>query len=143
MQPKLYTVALLALVSANLARSQPTAQSAAGQSTTQTIYDDVRGNISAAADTIFPNQTATTPSSKTNLGLPSTCLDTEDKSGLLCYPKCPSDGHQWTGSGPVCWYKTDSFPYFIVQGRGAGHPLRCPSDQESFRGFGCYSTSPA
>ncbi|CAL8461124.1 g655 [Coccomyxa elongata] len=74
-----------------------------------------------------------------NLGLPSTCLDTEDKSGLLCYPKCPSDGHQWAGRGPVCWSKTMYFPYFAALGRGAGHPLRCPSDQEySVVGAGCF-----
>ena len=148
MQPKLHIVALLSLLSVDLACSQPTAQSAAGQdgstltSTTQTIYDDVRGNISAVADSIFPNQTDSTPSPETNLGMPNTCLNTEDKSGLLCYPKCPNDGHEWTGSGPLCWCKTESFPYFIVQGRGVGHPLRCPSDQE-FSGFGCYSPCPA
>lgn len=74
-----------------------------------------------------------------NLGLPSTCQDTEDKSGLLCYPKCPSDGHQWAGRGPACWSKTMYFPYFAAMGRGAGHPLRCPSDQEySTVGAGCF-----
>ena len=74
-----------------------------------------------------------------NLGLPSTCLDTEDKSGLLCYPKCPSDGHKWTGEGPVCWSKTMYFPHFAALGRGAGHTLRCPSDQEySTLGAGCF-----
>ena len=74
-----------------------------------------------------------------NLGLPSTCLDTEDKSGLLCYPKCPADGHQWAGRGPVCWSKTMYFPYFAAMGRGAGHPLQCPSDQEySVVGAGCF-----
>lgn len=30
----------------------------------------------------------------------STCPATEDKNGLLCYPKCQSG---YTGVGPVCW----------------------------------------
>ena len=30
----------------------------------------------------------------------STCLENEDKNGLLCYPKCRAGFH---GVGPVCW----------------------------------------
>ena len=149
MQSKLHVVALLALVSVDLACSQPTAQT--WQNGT-TIYGDVQKDVSAIVGSISPNQTdaTTSPTLEKNLSMPSTCLDTEDKSGMLCYPKCPNDGHQWTGSGPVCWSKLDSFPYFTVQGRGAGLPLRCPSGQEFSvsivalgQDAGCYSSCPA
>ena len=77
---------------------------------------------------------------------PNTCLDTEDKSGRLCYPKCPNDGHNWVGRGPWCWSDTDSFPYFTVVTRGYGHVLRCASDLESLGAWemwNCYLPCPA
>ncbi|CAK0767012.1 hypothetical protein CVIRNUC_003418 [Coccomyxa viridis] len=110
----------------------------------------ISGNATDATTQISANATNTTtqtlnmPSDaysykRDNQGLPSTCLDGEDKSAGLCYPKCPSDGNQWVGRGPVCWSKTPYFPNFAAWGRGVGRPMRCPSGQEySIAGVGCF-----
>ena len=110
-------------------------------------------NVTDAATNILPNATnaanTTAPTynlpkdaysyKRFNQGLPNTCQDNEDKSAGLCYPKCPSDGNQWAGRGPVCWSKQPYFPNFAAWGRGVGRPMRCPSGQEySAAGVGCF-----
>jgi hypothetical protein len=60
--------------------------------------------------------------------IPDQCPEGEERSGLLCYPKC-QDGY--TGIGPVCWqdcpnnFRDDIAYCFKPEpyGRGVGYPL--------------------
>lgn len=83
----------------------------------------------------------------------SACTADQEKSGLLCYPKCRDATPSFYGVGPVCWQhckpgyvdegalcrKEGSIVTYAKKsyGRGAGFPLTCAEGLQNDAGL-CY-----
>jgi|LakMenE18May11ns_1017337.scaffolds.fasta_scaffold00026_3 hypothetical protein len=114
----------------------------------QKMFGKLFGGLDKLKDGIGKAKDTLTKSVGRGVGKPiHTCKNNEEKSGLLCYPKCENiDGVSTTGVGPVCWQKcppdfTDNGAFCLKPkpyGRGVGRipDVSCPTAGYTVKGVG-------